>query len=126
MQNEGDRQIGFERKDGVFKEFCERALENLIDSKKSTEDLEKEKSLNEKIENFLENAIEKKSEFKTVTGNQFFITDNTEKSIFVSIPENEKTSELSLPKSDLIELLSSENGIKSGSDIKSFFNLPRV
>lgn len=122
VQNEADRQIEFERKDGVFKKFCERALENLIDSQKSTEDLEKEKSLNEKIENFLENAIEKKSEFKTVTGNQFFITDNTEKSIFVSIPENEKTSELSLPKSDLIELLSSENEIKSGSDIKSFFN----
>lgn len=122
VQNEAAGQIGFERKDGVFKEFCERALENLIDSQKSTEDLEKEKSLNEKIENFLENAIEKKSEFKTVTGNQFFITDNTEKSISVPIPENEKTSELSLPKSDLIELLSSENEIKSGGDIKSFFN----
>lgn len=26
VQNEADRQIGFERKDGVFKEFCERAL----------------------------------------------------------------------------------------------------
>lgn len=122
VQNEADRQIGFERKDGVFKEFCERALENLIDSQKSTEDLEKEKSLNEKIENFLENAIEKKSEFKTVTGNQFFITDNTEKSISVSIPENEKTSELSLPKSDLIEMLSSKSKIKSGGDIKLFFN----
>lgn len=30
-----DGQMGFERKDGVFKEFCREAIKNLIDSKKS-------------------------------------------------------------------------------------------
>ena len=33
-------QIGFERKDGVFKKFCERALKNMIDSEKSKTELE--------------------------------------------------------------------------------------
>lgn len=37
---EGDNgEVGFERKDGVFKEFCERALNNLVDSKKSVDEL---------------------------------------------------------------------------------------
>ena len=115
-------EIGFERKDGVFKEFCKRALQNLIDSKKSVEVLEKESSINDKVENFLEKAIEEKSEFETATGNKFTIIENAEKNIFVSIPANEKTNELSLPKNDLVQLLNSENKIENGADIKSFFN----
>ncbi|MDO5774749.1 MAG: AAA family ATPase [Spirochaetales bacterium] len=121
-KNQSGGEIGFERKDGIFKEFCKRALQNLIDSKKSVEVLEKEISINDKVENFLEKAIEEKSEFETATGNKFTIIENTEKNIFVSIPANEKTSELSLPKNDLIQLLNSENKIESGADIKSFFN----
>lgn len=38
-QNEGDGNIGFELKRGTFKEFCAQALENLIDSKKSCQDI---------------------------------------------------------------------------------------
>ena len=36
---EGDANIGFELKRGSFKEFCAQALENLIDSKKSRQDI---------------------------------------------------------------------------------------
>ncbi len=121
-KKQSNGEIGFERKDGVFKEFCKRALQNLIDSKKSVEVLERESSINDKVENFLEKAIEEKSEFETATGNKFTIIENAEKNIFVSIPANEKTGELSLPKNDLIQLLNSENKIESGADIKSFFN----
>ena len=121
-KNQSSGEIGFERKDGVFKEFCKRALQNLIDSKKSVEVLEKESSINDRIENFLEKAIEEKSEFETATGNKFTIIENAEKNIFVSIPANEKTNELSLPKNDLVQLLNSENKIENGADIKSFFN----
>ena len=94
----------------------------MIDSKKSVEVLEKESSINDRIENFLEKAIEEKSEFETATGNKFTIIENAEKNIFVSIPANEKTNELSLPKNDLVQLLNSENKIENGADIKSFFN----
>lgn len=115
-------QIGFERKDGVFKEFCKRALKNLQDSQKSVEVLEKEISINDSIENFLEKSIDEKTEFETATGNKFFVIESSENNIFVSIPANEKTNKLSLPKSDLIGLLSSENEITSGGEVKSFFN----
>lgn len=42
MMSEG--QMGFERKDGIFKEFCKKAIKNLIDSAKSIENLSKELS----------------------------------------------------------------------------------
>lgn len=55
--------IGFERRDGVFKEFCKRALNNLIDSKKEESELNYEtivkkyliKFANEKYEEFNKN-----------------------------------------------------------------------
>ena len=121
-KNQSSGEIGFERKDGVFKEFCKKALQNLIDSKKSVEVLEKESSIKDKVENFLEKAIEENSEFETATGNKFTIIENAEKNIFVSIPANEKTNELALPKNDLVQLLNSEDKIENGADIKSFFN----
>ena len=55
--------IGFERKDGVFKEFCRMALKNLIDSKKDISQLNEDaiikkyliKFANEKYEEFNKN-----------------------------------------------------------------------
>ena len=44
MMSEG--QMGFERKDGIFKEFCKKAIKNLEDSKKTLTELSEEKSLN--------------------------------------------------------------------------------
>ena len=42
-------EVGFERKDGAFKEFCKRAAKNLEDSKKSKQELTEEKSLEDKV-----------------------------------------------------------------------------
>jgi len=39
--------IGFEPKDGIFKEFCKRALRNIIDSEKTSEALTADKQLEE-------------------------------------------------------------------------------
>ena len=43
VNDAGSGQIGFDRKDGVFKKFCERALKSLSDNLKSVEPLQKEK-----------------------------------------------------------------------------------
>ncbi|MCR5126351.1 MAG: AAA family ATPase [Treponema sp.] len=115
-------QIGFERKDGVFKKFCERALKNLEDSKKSAEEIEKEKSIDEKIESFISSAIDDRKEFKTVTGNKFYITDSNDKNIYISIPANEKVKELVLQRNELVALLNSGEKIEVGNDIRNYFN----
>ena len=120
-KNQSSGEIGFERKDGVFKEFCKRALQNLIDSKKSVEVLEKESSIKDKVENFLEKARDEKLVYEITRGNKFFIVDNSEKNIFIEIPANEKVKELTLSKNDLIELLNSDVEINSANEIRDFF-----
>ncbi len=44
----------FERQDGIFKEFCKRALKNLIDSKKTPIEVEKEKVIQKYLEKFID------------------------------------------------------------------------
>ena len=119
--NNGEK-IGFERKDGVFKEFCGRALKNLNDSNKTTEQISKEISIDEKMESFLSTAIDENKEFNIVTGNKFFVTDFNEKNIYISIPENEKVKELVLQRLELSSLLNSEDKIENGTAVREFFN----
>ena len=119
--NGDNGQIGFERKDGVFKKFCEKALKNLIDSRKTISEIKREKSVDEKINSFISNAIEANTEFETAPGNKFYITDMNEKSILISIPANEKTSTLSLQRTELQALLSSDQNLENGNDIRDFF-----
>ncbi len=38
-KNDANGNIGFERRDGVFKAFCKKALQNFLDSKKSEEEI---------------------------------------------------------------------------------------
>ncbi len=114
--------IGFERKDGTFKEFCAIALQNLLDSKKTVQTLQNELSVRDLLEGFIEESMENETMFETSgTKNTFYIIDNKEKSIIVRIPANEKTSEVSLPKSDLTTLLENKVDIKGGGDIQTYF-----
>ncbi len=59
--NDGSNgQIGFERKDGVFKKFCERALKNLEDSKKFVAEKESKISTEDLLETFKRSLKEEK------------------------------------------------------------------
>lgn len=121
QENAGE--VGFERKDGVFKEFCARALKNLQDSKKSIQALQQESSVRDLLEDFIEKALEENTMFETSgTKNAFYITDNKEKSIIVKVPANEKTSEVALPKSDLTTLLENDVPIAGGKEIQAYFH----
>ncbi|WP_298738926.1 AAA family ATPase, partial [uncultured Treponema sp.] len=83
--------------------------------------LEKESSIKDKVENFLEKARDEKLVYEITRGNKFFIVDNSEKNIFIEIPANEKVKELTLSKNDLIELLNSDVEINSANEIRDFF-----
>lgn len=50
---DSDGKIGFERKDGVFKEFCKEALNNLMDSKKDVSELSKETIIKDNLFKFI-------------------------------------------------------------------------
>ncbi len=107
----------FKKQDGIFKKFCEKALKNFIDSKKTLSEIQKESSLEEKTDSFIYKAIENNMEFQTKTGNKFYIIDKTKKSIVISIPANEKVNEISLSRSELQKLLYSATSIKNPGDV---------
>ena len=117
----GSGQIGFERKDGVFKEFCGRALQNLVDSGKSVDVLQHERSINEIIADFLDGAIEKKTQFETIMKNIFFVDSFNDKKIFVSIPQNEKVKNLQIQIDDILELISNNVQLNNGKAVSEYF-----
>ena len=73
MMSEG--QMGFERKDGIFKEFCKKAIKNLIDSAKSIENLSKELSWENKLQQFIDDSIDNDTKFKLSNGSEFTIDE---------------------------------------------------
>lgn len=114
-------QIGFELRDGVFKTFCERALENLLNSQKTETEMAEEQSLDEKIDNFIDKSIEENIEYTITQGNEFFIINADEKNIYISIPNNEKANKLTLKKSEIITLLKLEEDVEGGNAIRNIF-----
>ena len=117
-----DGQMGFERKDGVFKEFCREAIKNLVDSEKSIESLTKEMSWQEKLERFVEDAIEEGTTFKTVNGSEFVITDMKNHTIVVHNEQNEKTTQVAVNADEILDLLTNEVPLNIVRDIRNYFH----
>lgn len=114
-------QIGFELRDGIFKLFCEKALENLLNSQKTETEIAEEQSLDEKINEFIDTSIEENTKYTITQGNEFFITNADEKNIYISIPNNEKANKLTLKKSEIAALLKCGENIESGNEIRDIF-----
>lgn len=123
IQNDGNNQIGFERKDGVFKEFCAKAKKNLVDSKKTVEEISSEKNIEAILENFVNESKEQKTEFELVkTGNKFIISEKTnEKFIYIDIPNNAKVTELPISYDEILSILNSGKVFSTVKDVYSFF-----
>lgn len=114
-------QIGFELRDGIFKLFCEKALENLLNSQKTETEIAEEQSLDEKINEFIDTSIEENTKYTITQGNEFFIINADEKNIYISIPNNEKANKLTLKKSEIAALLKCGENIESGNEIRDIF-----
>lgn len=116
-----DGQMGFERKDGAFKDFCREAIKNLIDSEKSVDSLTKEMSWQEKFDRFVEDSIEEGTKFKTVNGSEFVISEMKSHSIIVHNEQNEKTKQVAVNADEIIELLINEVPLNIVRDIRNYF-----
>lgn len=115
--------FGFELRSGVFKDFCAKALQNFKDSEKSIERLQKEGSVRELLDNFIEEAIDDENGFETSgTENIFSIVENNERTITVKVPANKKTRLVKLSKAELIDLMENEIPVKNCKDIQAHFH----
>ncbi|ELS1269323.1 AAA family ATPase [Campylobacter coli] len=67
------RELKYEIKDGIFKDICNRALENYENSNLNTEELREKIELREKVEKFLNRLLETNEPISKTKGGNFFI-----------------------------------------------------
>lgn len=120
MMSEG--QMGFERKDGLFKEFCKKAIKNLIDSAKSIENLSKELSWENKLQQFIDDSINNDTKFKLSNGSEFTIDEIKGRNIIAHNDSNPKTPLIPINADEIIELLTNDVPLNIVRDIRTYFN----
>lgn len=118
----GDGQMGFERKDGVFKDFCKKAIRNQVDSEKSVESLTKELSWQEQRDRFFEDAVENGTILETVNGSKFTISEVKDHTIVIHNEQNEKTTRVVVNSDEILELLSNEVPLNIVRDIRNYYS----
>ncbi len=118
--NDGDT-LGFELRDGIFKAFVDRARRNFEDSQKTKELREQELSTNQIMSEFFAKVEFGNTEFQTVSGNRFTITDIDENRIYISIPDNPTVNKLSISMDELRKMLESGIEFERIADITAFF-----
>lgn len=117
-----DGTMGFELKDGVFKRFVTRARRNLETSKKSDETIKKEVGVQQSISAFFSDVKFGLDKFKTITGNEFTITNVDDDHIYISIPGNAIVNKLTLNLDEIRKMLmASDHKFNKIKDITDFF-----
>lgn len=119
MMSEG--QMGFERKDGLFKEFCKKAIKNLVDSAKSIENLSKELSWKNKLQQFIDDSIDNDTKFKLSNGSEFTIDEIKGRNIIAHNDSNPKTPFIPINADEIIELLTNDVPLHIVRDIRTYF-----
>lgn len=117
-----DGTMGFELKDGIFKRFVSRARRNYENSQKPKELVEKESSVQESMKNFFDNIELGVDEFKTLTGNSFYISSVDDSFIHITIPGNDVVNKLVLSVNEIKQMLESGLTFTRVKDITNFFN----
>ena len=117
-----DGQMGFERKDGIFKEFCKKAIKNLIDSAKSIKNLSKELSWENKLQQFIDDSIDNDTKFKLSNGSEFTIDEIKGRNIIAHNDSNPKTPLIPINADEIIELLTNDVPLNIVRDIRTYFN----
>lgn len=116
-----DGSMGFALQDGIFKKFIARARKNYEDSLKSQEMIAKEVSAQDALEAFFASVQLGEDEFRTITGNTFFITGIDDRHISIRIPGNACVDTLSLNMDEIRKMLESDRIFDKIKDVTSFF-----
>ncbi len=117
-----DGTMGFELQDGIFKEFATAARRNYEDSRKSGDQIRRESSVKEAIEDFIESIEPGVTSYKTTNGNEFFVSSVDETHVYVSIPGNKVSSKLGLNRSDIETVLEAEDDLRRVKDLRRILN----
>ena len=119
---DGNGNVGFERRDGVFKAFCEKALKNLVDSNKTIIQIQKELSWQEKLMIFLDESIEDRRFYALSKNGKIGIENYHEDIIYIQLPDNPVHKSDQIHISKLLKILNSEEEFDRAIDVERFLN----
>ena len=113
-----DRGIEYEIESGIFKKLSKNAEENFENSRKTSIQLSQEKTLKQKIEQFLNDALEEQTEFLKTKGGRFRVKDLTDKNVTI-FAEDSKYNEntLELDSEELYKIFQSSIELKTSRQL---------
>lgn len=113
----------FTRQDGIFKKFCKKAVNNIINMKKTENELQQELSTKEILDNFFSQAIAEQREFKTISNISFFVKSYNQSHIHIMYksPDNTYKDVEKIKYSDFVSLYNNHKRIER-SDVKTIVN----
>ena len=117
-----DGQMGFEHKDGIFKEFCREAIINLKDSKKNISEIKNEVSWKDKLDEFISESIETEAVYKLRTGKEFTIVNAKDNSLEAYNKTNEKTTRILMKRDEILTLLINKVKLDKVRDVTKSLN----
>ncbi len=123
--NLDSEQIKYKLEEGVFKKLNKKAKDNYIDSKKTSKQIEKEKTLKQKIEFFLNNAIDNDIEFSKTKGGKFRVKEFDENEIMIFAEDSSYSDNaLVLQTNELYKILESNIDLNTSRQMaKEVFNI---
>ena len=119
---DGNGNIGFERRDGVFKKFCEKALKNLVDSNKTIIQIQKELSWQEKLMIFIDESIDDRRFYALSKNGKIGIENYHEDIIYIQLPDNPVHKSDQIHISKLLKILNSEEEFDRAIDVERYLN----
>ena len=109
-----DNGLEYKIESGIFKKLSKIAKENFENSKKTNLELLKEKTLKQKIEIFLNDALENGSEFVKTKGGKFRIIELSQDEITIFTEDsNYSDKKLSIPIDEFYKILESNLELKT-------------
>ncbi|EGO4876401.1 AAA domain-containing protein [Campylobacter lari] len=81
--DENSQEVKYKIEKGVFKELCEKALDNYENSILNAYELNKKIELKEKVENFLNWLLETNEPISKTKGGNFFVVDINDKTVMI-------------------------------------------
>lgn len=110
---------------GIFQRLSNRAKENYLNSKKTAAEFLQEKSLKQKIEEFINDSIEDQMKFEKTKGGKFFIKDTNKKKMFIYAEDsNYNDNILELDIDELYQVLASSLELKTSRQVaKEIFGI---
>ncbi|EAH7822404.1 AAA family ATPase [Campylobacter jejuni] len=121
---ENSKEIEYKIKDGIFKELCEKALDNYENSILNADELNKKIELKEKVENFLNWLLETNEPIGKTKGGNFFVVEIDNKTIVIYSEGVERFDGIfNLNLSIFMELLKCKDKFNNATEMfKKVFN----